>query len=143
MLNKWHGWLEMPKFSKEWHISDLDDELTEYKAESKLIKKWSELSDVVYTCTRARWSGYNLEFPLKSWQYYLGTPYMLLKYSGRFLFYRRAGQKAGANKVIRCVRNPKKLNKLEEIIIEQKIDVDKQLLIEVCKKQLRHWPLLP
>ena len=113
------------------------------KEETRMIKKWSELSDVVYTCTRARWSGHPLAFPLKKWQFYLGVIYMLPKYTGRFLFYRRAGKKAGADKTIRCVRNPQKLYKLDGILAEQKIRVNKPRLLAICKKQLRYWPLLP
>lgn len=143
MLNHWHSWLAMPGFDRAWHERDLADELAEYHEETKLFKKWSELSDVVYTCTRARWTGHPLDFPLKKWQFYLGIIYMLPKYTGRFLFYWRAGKKAGADKKIRCVRNPQKLYKLEEILTEQKIHVDKARLLSVCKKQLRYWPLLP
>jgi hypothetical protein len=112
-------------------------------AKTKLLKKWSELSDVAYTCTRARWSGHELEFPLAKWQYPLGILYMYPKYSGRFLFYRRAGRKAGANKDIRCVRNPRKLHKLDEILAEQHIQVDRPRLHDVCQHQLKRWPLLP
>jgi hypothetical protein len=143
MLNHWHSWLGMPGFDRAWHESDLADELAEYHEETKLLKKCSELSDVVYTCTRARWTGHPLEFPLKAWQFYPGVCYMLPKYTSRFLFYRRAGRKAGADKTIRCVRNPQKLYKLDDILAEQKITVDKSRLLAICKKQLRYWPLLP
>jgi hypothetical protein len=133
----------MPKFDEEWHKNDLADELAEYYEEDKILKRWSELSDVVYTCTRARWSGYDLTFPLRKRQFWIAVPYMLIKYTDRYLFYRRAGKKAGANKIIRCVRNPKKLHKLDGILAEQNITVDKARLLSACKKQLRYWPLLP
>jgi hypothetical protein len=143
MITIWHSWLAMPGFDQAWHERDLADELAEYHEETKLLKKWSELSDVVYTCTRARWSGHALAFPLRRWQFWVGLPYMYGKYTGRFLFYRHAGKKAGANKVIRCVRNPQKLHKLDNILAEQDITVDKARLLAQCKKQLRFWPLLP
>lgn len=143
LIQRWHSWLGMQKFDRAWHEADLADELAEYHEEARVLKQWSELSDVVYTCTRSRWSGHELAFPLKTWQYYLGVPYMLVKYTSRFLFYKRAGQKAGAKQIIRCVRNPKKLDKLESIIDRDGIEVDKQQLREVCEKQLRYWPLLP
>jgi len=143
MLNKWHDWLGMTKFDKSWHENDMADELREFEEEHSTIKKWSELSDVVYTYTRAQWSGHELSFPLKKWQFYLGIPYMYLKYTGRFLFYRHAGKKVGANKIIRCVRNPQKLYKLNDILVEQNIKVNKKELVNVCQKQLKYWLLLP
>lgn len=143
MINKWHTWLAMPAFDRAWHEADLADELAEYREERNWFKKWSELSDVVYTCTRSRWSGHPLEFPLPTLLFPLGIAYMLPKYTGRFLFFRRAGKKAGADKIIRCVRNPKKLHKLDEVITEQNITVDRKRLHAICQKQLRYWPLLP
>lgn len=143
MLNLWHTWLAMPGFDRAWHERDVSDELAEYHEETNLIKKWSELSDVVYTCTRGRWSGHKLAFPLKKWQFPIGVMYMLPKYTSRFLFYKSAGKKAGADKIIRCVRNPQKLHKLDGIIEEQNITVDRDRLKAICEKQLKYWPLLP
>lgn len=142
-LNRWHDWLDMPKFDKAWHESDMADELAEYHEEAKLVKKWSEASDVVYTYTRSLWSGHSLTFPLSKAAFCLGLIYMLPKYSGRFLFFRNAGRKAGATPDIRCVRNPKKLHKLDDIITEQQIRVDSERLKAVCRKMLKRWPLLP
>lgn len=143
IVERWHNWLGQPKYDKSWHASDIAGELAEYHEETKLIKKWSELSDVVYTYTRACWSGHDLKFPLAKWQLPLGLAYMYPKYTGRYLFYRRAGRRAGANPDIVCVRNPRKLYKLGEIVDEQKITVDKQKLYQICERQLKHWPLLP
>ena len=143
MLHKWHTWLGMPGFDRAWHEQDMADELAEYHEESKLFKKWSELSDVVYTCTRSRWSGHALKFPLAAWQFPLGVLYMFPKYTGRFLFFRHAGRLAGATPDIRCVRNPRKLHKLSAILVEQNIKVDEPRLLEICQQQLRRWPLLP
>ncbi len=143
MLQKWHTWLNQPKFDKAWHERDLTDELAEYHEETKLFKKWSELSDVAYTCTRSQWAGHDVQFPLKRWQLYLGFVYMFPKYTGRYLFFTHAGKKAGADKLVRCVRNPKKLHKLDDIIIEQGITVDIAKLKKICARQLHYWPLLP
>lgn len=66
---------------------------------------------------------------------------MLPKYSGRSLFYRRAGKKLGATVEIREVRNPKKTDKLH--IIAEKYGLDKSKFQNVCEIQLRHWLLLP
>ena len=143
ILYKWHDWLALPKFTKSWYEDDLAGELSEYEAETKAIKRWSELSDITYTCSRARWSGYYLPFPLKRYQYWLGLIYMLPKYTNRFLFFRMAGRKAGANKDIRCVRNPNKLEKIDETIRDQNVEVDLEKLKNICQKQRRFWLLLP
>lgn len=143
LLNRWHDWLGMDKFDRDWHASDMADELAEYHEETNLIKKWSEASDVVYTYTRSRWSGHHLDFPLGKTAFCLGLLYMFPKYNGRFLFFRAAGRKAGATPDIRCVRNPKKLHKLDDIVSYQQIKVDLQELKTICQKMLRRWPLLP
>lgn len=142
-LNRWHDWLAMPKFDKAWHQSDMSDELAEYHEETKLVKKWSEASDVVYTYTRSRWSGHALDFPLGKTAFCVGLVYMIPKYSGRFLFFRTAGRRVGATPDIRCVRNPKKLHKLDGIISHQQIKVDQKKLKTVCQSMLKGWPLLP
>ncbi len=133
----------MPKFDKAWHEADIADELQEYKEEARLLKRWSEVSDIAYTYTRANWSGHHLALPIARSHYLLGLLYMFPKYSGRFLFFRRAGRKAGASKDIRCVRNPKKLHKLNSLVEEQQMDVDLRLLKQICRKQMKYWLLLP
>jgi len=141
MIQKWHSWLDMPKYDKTWHLNDLDDEMAEYKEEQKLLKKWSELSDVVYTCTRGKWSGHNIEFPFSKTKYFIGSVYMFPKYSGRYLFFRRAGEKAGAKNKLHEVRNPKKIHKLH--FIAEKHNIDKKRFQLICEKQLKYWILLP
>lgn len=66
---------------------------------------------------------------------------MFPKYSGRWLFFRRAGKKAGAKKALREVRNPKKTHKLHTIA--EKNDIDEKLFQKTCEKQLKYWILLP
>jgi hypothetical protein len=141
MINWWHSLLGMPRHDKAWHEQDLADELGEYNEETLLLKKWSELSDVVYTCTRSRWSGHDIAFPLAGWQYPLGVLYMIPKYTGRYLFFRNAGKRAGSHQPLREVRNPKKTHKLHHIA--KKYDLDPIKFQQICEQQLKHWLLLP
>lgn len=141
MINLWHSLLRMVKYGKAWHKQDLADELAEYNEETNLFMKWSELSDVVYTCTRARWSGHNIKFPLSKVKFWVGVLYMIPKYTGRWLFFNRAGRKCGTKKPIHEVRNPKKVHKLH--IIAERYKIDKKQFQKTCEKQLRYWPLLP
>lgn len=141
MINLWHNLLGMKKYDKKWHVNDLHDELKEYQDETNLLKKWSELSDVVYTTTRGRWSGHNMVFPFKKWQYYLGIIYMIPKYTLRWLFFYRAGNKIKSPKPIHEVRNPRKTHKLH--LIAERNDIDKNDFQKICEKQLKYWPLLP
>lgn len=141
MINKWHSLLGMVKYDESWHKNDVATELEEYNQENNLIKKWSELSDVVYTCTRGRWSGYDLEFPLSKSGFYLGAIYMFPKYTSRWLFFRHAGKKARAHRPVHEVRNPRKTHKLDQIA--ERNDINKKLFQEICEKQLSHWILLP
>ena len=57
IVERWHGWVQQPKKTREWHEGDIADELQELKEAYSWLNKWSEMSDVVYTVTRARWSG--------------------------------------------------------------------------------------
>lgn len=141
MIHSWHSLLDMERQDKEWLESDMLDELEEYRQETRLISRWSELSDVVYTYTFTLWCGFDMRFPLRRWQYALGAIYMIPKYSGRWLFFKRAGRKAGSTSGIREVRNPKKTHKLQAIA--KQYDVDPQRFQEICEKQLKYWPLLP
>jgi len=141
MIQKWHEWLDMPKYDKAWHQSDLSYEMAEYDEEQKLLKKWSELGDVVYTCTRGKWSGHDIKFPFSKTMYFIGSIYMYPKYTGRYLFFINAGKKAGAIDKLREVRNPKKIQKLH--FIAEKYGIDKEKFQEICEKKLKYWVLLP
>jgi hypothetical protein len=141
MIDKWHTMLGMTKYDKSWHENDLSDELKEYYEETRFFRKWSELSDVVYTYTRAKWSGYKLNFPFNNFMFYLGVVYMIPKYTARWLFFRSAGKKVGAKKPLHEVRNPKKTHKLHQIA--ERNNLDKEKFQRVCENQLRYWILLP
>lgn len=133
--------INMPKEDRAWHEQDMADEMAEYFEDQSIIMKWSELSDVVYTCSRGRWSGHDITFPFARWQYALGLVYMYPKYTSRWLFYRRAGKKLGKPGVINQVRNPKKTAKLHTIA--DQYGLDKQKFQAVCESQLKHWLLFP
>lgn len=141
MIYMWHSFLGMKKYDLEWHLQDLADELSEYHEPQNMLKKWSELSDVVYTCTRGEWSGHSIVFPFSRWMFFLGSIYMFPKYTARWMFFRRAGEKMNPNIIIREVRNPKKVNKLHNIAEMYNLDPNKFQII--CEQQLKVWPLLP
>lgn len=142
MINqKWHDYLQMPKRSAAWHRQDLSRELQEYRSSTSLINKWSEASDVVYTCTRGRWSGHTVDFPLSRSAYALGYIYMYPKYTLRFWFFRTAGKQANAAVIVREVRNPQKIRKLHHIA--EKYQLDPQEFQRICERQLKRRLLLP
>ncbi|MBP9738217.1 hypothetical protein KBD20_00860 [Candidatus Saccharibacteria bacterium] len=132
-----HEWLAMPKESKTWHEDDIADEFSELQEAKGLINKWSELSDVVYTVDRARWSGHTFDYPIPGHTVAIGYLYMYPKYTMRFLFFRRAGKKLDPISDIRQVRNPKKVHKLHHIA--KKHNLDPKKFEEICTKQYRHW----
>ncbi len=125
LINHWHTKLNMPKYDEEWHKADLADELAEYEEAIFFVDIWSELSDVVYTYTRAKWSGHtNINFPLSNWQFYLGVIYMIPKYSLRWRFFRNLGHQFDKNLNITEVRNPKKIEKLKNIAEKYNLNPD-------------------
>jgi hypothetical protein len=66
---------------------------------------------------------------------------MFPKYTGRWLFFRRAGLKLNAETQLHEVRNPKKVEKLYSIA--DKYGLDRKKFQDTCKKQLSYWILLP
>jgi len=123
LINRWHSVLDMPKHDLTWHERDILDELAEFGESKGLIHRWSELSDVVYTYTRAKWSGFNeVKFPFKKRYFYVGLLYMIPKYSLRWKFFRILGKKFDKNLKIAAVRNPNKNQKLVAIATRYKID---------------------
>jgi len=137
----WHGLLGMKKYDSAWHEADIEEELMEYQKAEGFWEKWSESSDIVYTYTRAKWSGHaNLLFPLTRRQFLSGSIYMFPKYTLRWLFFVAAGKLAGSRGIIREVRNPQKLTKLDEIAKKNSLDKEKFRL--ACQKLLRYWILL-
>ena len=107
LIKRWHSILDMPKRDLEWHRQDVYDEMNELGESRGIINKWSELSDVVYTYTRAQWSGHKeIKFPLNESSFYVGLLYMLPKYTLRWGFYRILGKKFNKSLKISEVRNP-------------------------------------
>lgn len=125
IIYNWHTHLDMPKYDLAWHKQDVADELQELKESRGIINRWSEYSDICYTYTRALWSGHeNIPLPINYFLYLLGSLYMFPKYTLRWNFFRKLGEKFGTDK-IREVRNPKKVNKLKTIAEKYNIDNDK------------------
>src|SRR3546814_8180447 len=112
ILYRWHEWVGQPKEDEAWHREDIADELQEYAEAKTLIEKWSELSDVVYTVTRARWCGHSLEYPINKRKQIVGLVYMYPKYTSRVLFLKSAGKKEKEIDVERSDSNPRKVTKL-------------------------------
>lgn len=122
-IHSWHTTLNMPKHDHAWHEKDLRDELTEYHEARGPLHTWSELSDVVYTYTRARWSGHDtIIFPFSNPLFALGTLYMIPKYTLRWKFFRTLGHRLDPNLHITEVRNPEKDEKLRQIAVRYGID---------------------
>lgn len=136
----WHNFLDMEIKTLKWHEQDIFDELQEYKEAKSLRDKWSELSDIVYTVTRARWGGHKLNFPIGKTKVVIGSVYMFPKITGRWLFFYRAGKKTGSKRKVTEVRNPKKVHKLHHIADKYGLDTSK--FEKICEKQLKYWPLL-
>jgi len=141
MINKWHSILDMPKNDLDWHKADISDELEELNEAKGLINKWSELSDVAYTYTRAHWSGHtSIKYPLSKINFYVGLLYMFPKYTLRWKFYRVLGKKIDKNIKITEVRNPKKIEKLK--VIAQKYNIDGEKFTQEAKKLMKRWIFL-
>lgn len=136
----WHNLLDMEHKNEQWHKDDIADELGELNDAHGLIHRWSEYSDVVYTLTRSRWGGFTIESPLTNGQFIYGALYMFPKYTLRWLFFRRAGKKAGGKRTMHEVRNPQKVEKLAHIA--SKHGIPPQKFVTICQRQLRYWPLL-
>lgn len=142
LLNKWHDKLGMPKYDEEWHREDMADELAEYNEATGLIDTWSELSDVAYTYTRAKWSGHTtIDFPLSKTKYFIGILYMIPKYSLRFKFFRDLGHRFDESLNISEVRNPKKIEKLKAIA--EKYNLDPDAFTDQATRLMRRRIFLP
>ena len=142
LINKWHDRLDMPKYDEEWHKQDMADELAEYEEAVGLINAWSELSDVAYTFTRAKWSNHNnIDFPLSRIRLYIGIMYMIPKYTLRWRFFRKLGHTFDKKLNISEVRNPKKIAKLKTIAAKYNLDPDE--FIDQATRLMRRRMFLP
>ena len=123
IINKWHDTLDMPKYDLAWHLNDIAEEYEEYKEAVCIISNWSELSDIVYTYTRALWSGHtDIKFPFGNVKFYTGLVYMFPKYTLRWKFFNKLGKKFDKNLKITEVRNPQKIEKLHKIAEKYNLD---------------------
>lgn len=142
LINKWHNMLDMPKYDEAWHKQDMADELAEYEEAHGFIDIWSELSDVAYTYTRAKWSGYNtIDFPLSRTLLPIGILYMIPKYTLRWKFFRNLGHQFDRNLNISEVRNSKKIEKLK--VIAEKYNLDPEKFTQQAIRLMRHRIFLP
>lgn len=140
LIHIWHDLLKMPKHDEAWHRQDIADELLELKEARNFLERWSELSDIAYTYTRAHWSGYKIKRPLGLGAFVWGLIYMFPKYTLRWLFYRIVGRRVDPVVKLTEVRNPKKVEKLHEIALRYHLD---PIRFETeAKRLLRYWPLL-
>lgn len=139
IINRWHTWLNMPKNDRAWHEKDVADEIEELKEANAWLARWSEYSDVVYTITRAHWSGHQIAWPISMLERGWGLMYMYPKYTLRWMFFRQLGKKF--KKKFTMVRNPAKTEKLRKLAEMENIDPD--AFVAEAKKMLRFWPLLP
>lgn len=136
-LHHWHTMLNMTKFDETWHKEDMADELAEYHEARGFLDTWSELSDVVYTYTRAKWSGHtSIHFPLSTLQFLLGVVYMLPKYTLRWLFFRKLGHQFDRDLDLNVVRNPHKTAKLH--LIAENHGLDPITFEAKAKELLKH-----
>ena len=136
LLNHWHNMLNMPKYDEAWHQQDLADELAEYEEAKGFIDTWSELSDVAYTYTRAKWSGHkNIAFPLSKTKLHIGILYMFPKYTLRWRFFRKLGHCFDKNLYINEVRNPRKVTKLK--VIAEKYNLDPEQFQIKAEQELK------
>lgn len=142
IIHYWHTWLAMPRYDEAWHRQDMADELAEYRTAVGMVHRWSEVSDVVYTYTRGKWSGHRaLVFPLSQSAYIIGLVYMFPKYTLRWLFFRHIARAMGATHTVTEVRNPKKLHKLVDIA--QHNDLEPHEFTRRAQALMKWWLLLP
>lgn len=140
-IHRWHTMLGMPKYDEGWHRQDMADELAEYREAKGIIDTWSELSDVAYTYTRAKWSGHTtIDFPLSKSKLVVGLIYMFPKYTLRFRFFRALGHQFDPKLNICEVRNPKKIEKLKTIA--EKYNLDPEQFTNKARKLMKRWVFL-
>lgn len=137
----WHSVLGMEQKDEAWFRKHIRQELIELMEAQTVMEKWSELADVVYAVTRAKWNKHErIQFPLTKRAYAVGWVYMIPKHTSRWLFYRVAGGRVRRGVRMKVVRNPLRTEKLHAVA--QKYEVDPARFEHVCKQQLRWWPLL-
>lgn len=138
IINKWHSYLDMPKYDLAWHERDINDELSELNEASGFVDVWSELSDIAYTYTRANWAGHkDIKLPISKANFYFGLLYMFPKYTLRWKFYVALGKKMDKNLKLREVRNPKKIEKLKRIA--EKYNLDEKKLTSEAMYLMSRW----
>lgn len=137
LIHHWHNILSMPRKDLDWHKQDIKDELIEWQEAKGFVASWSELSDVAYTYTRAKWDGFSLPPPLKPFLLFLGYWYMIPKYTLRWFFYYSIGKQLNSPIKVTEVRNPLKAHKLDHIA--NKYDLDPETFRQAVAQKSKRW----
>lgn len=144
LLSCWHGGLGLQRqVLRSWHCDRLREEELELREARTYLEKISEASDVLFSISRARHDGFDIQ-PLPSFfdrRYMLAYLYMVGKFSSRWLFFMSASLLCRAPHAVREVVNPTKDEKLLQVATRHRIDPIR--FTRVCRKLLRIWPLLP
>ena len=145
-LKRWHKMLNLsPQSPSSWYRDRLREELAEHRIATTPWQKLSEASDVFFSISRAQYDGFpvrNLP-PFVSFRHSFVYTYMVIKYTLRWKFYRRAAImcKASHYDSVREVVNPSKDRKLEEVASRHQIDPAE--FKKVGRRLRKVWPLLP
>jgi len=141
ITNWWHSLLGLPVYERAWHAARVHEEMEELRAARGFFNVWSEMSDVVYDFTRARWGGYrDIKWPLLWRNFFVGLLYMFPKYTLRYLFFYTVGKRLHAQRKMTEVQNPRKDEKLRRIAVRYNLKEDD--FVAECHKLARFWPLL-
>ncbi|OJD21181.1 hypothetical protein ACJ73_07483 [Blastomyces percursus] len=147
-LRFWYGKLRLPPQSTpSWYQDRLREELQERRLAKVPWQKLSEMSDVLFAITRARYDVILAIAPKLPFifapRYVFVYTYMLAKYTSRWMFYRTAAIICNAPRwdLVCEVVNPSKDHKLEEVASRHRMDPAK--FRRVCRQLWRLWPRLP
>ncbi|KAL3463279.1 hypothetical protein BJX64DRAFT_287533 [Aspergillus heterothallicus] len=156
-LARWHRVLHLPRQpSLAWHRARIREELAERRHARNFLQRLSEMSDVLFSTSRARHDGFEIHprlfvsvfacpsrFLRSTFGLGLAYAYMLTKFTLRWGFYRTAAYFAGSPKPfeVREVVNPRKKGKLDEVA--ERHQIDKERFRRICARLKWVWPLLP
>lgn len=145
LLGRWHRVLGLQRHPKTWYRDRLREELSELRAAESPIAKLSESSDVFYTLSRSRHSGYPTR-SLPSFsvpRHALVYAYLVGKYTSRWTFYRVAARLSASSEwrsVRECVNSARDSKTVE---VAARNDIDPTRFRLVCQRLRRWWPLFP
>jgi hypothetical protein len=154
-LHLWHGMMSLQSQSPpSWYEDRLREEVVALSLATGYIEKLSEESDLFFLLSRSQYDGFPQRvlppllhpwFPLLTFRFRnaLVYAYMILKYTGRFAFYRAVARRCGDENWwdVREVIDPADDSNLEEVAKQHGIEEER--FKKVAKRLLRWWPLLP